>query len=48
MPVSTIIVLVGVVATFAAFTSALAWAQLQPCHAAIASEATKPRKKRPF
>jgi hypothetical protein len=41
MPVSTIIVLAGVVAVFAAFASALAWAQLQTRHAVIAGRTNK-------
>ena len=48
MPVSTIIVLAGVVAAFAAFAGALAWAQLQTRHPPFAAEATKPHKTRPF
>jgi hypothetical protein len=48
MPVSTIIALVGAVAIFAAFASALAWVQLQTRRPAIASQATRHRKKRPF
>jgi hypothetical protein len=48
MPVSTIIVLVGVVASFAAFTCALAWVQLHTRHPAIADRATRPHKRRPF
>jgi hypothetical protein len=48
MPLSTIIMLAGIVAAFAAFASALAWAQLQTRHPTIASEATRPHEKRPF
>jgi hypothetical protein len=48
MPASTIFVLVGVVAAFAAFAGVLAWAQLCTRHPAIAGEAAKPHKKRPF
>ena len=48
MPISTIIVLVGVVAAFAAFAGVMAWAQLQTSHVAISSEARRPHKKRPF
>jgi CHASE2 domain-containing sensor protein len=51
MPLTTIIVLVSVVAIFAAFASALAWAQLhqlQMHDTAIAREATRPPKKRFF
>jgi hypothetical protein len=48
MPASSIIALVSVVATFAAFAGTLAWAQLQTRHPAIAREATRPHKKRPF
>jgi hypothetical protein len=48
MPISTILVLAGVVVAFAAFAGALAWAQLYTRPAAIAGEATRPHKKRPF
>ena len=48
MPVSTTITLAGVVAAFAALASAPGWAQLQTRRPAIASEATKGCKRRPF
>jgi hypothetical protein len=48
MSVSTVIVLVGVVATFAAFASTLAWIQLQLRYPAIAGKATRPHRRRPF
>jgi uncharacterized membrane protein len=51
MPVSTMIVLAGVVAMFTIFACALAWAQLQTRHltgaAAPAGAANRP-KPRPF
>jgi hypothetical protein len=51
MPVSTVIVLAGVVAMFTVFACALAWAQLQTRHiTATHSRAavTSRPKKRPF
>jgi hypothetical protein len=48
MPASTLTVLIGMVTTFAAFASTLAWLQLQTRPHAIASKATRPHKKRPF
>jgi hypothetical protein len=49
MPVSTMIVLAGVVAMFTVFACALAWAQLQTRHIiqTRAEVASRP-KKRPF
>jgi hypothetical protein len=51
MPVSTMIVLAGVVAMFTVFACALAWAQLQTRHITgtpVPAEATSRTKKRPF
>lgn len=51
MPVSTIIVLTAVVAAFAAFAGALAWAQLHTRHLTgtpAPAAATRRPKKRPF
>jgi hypothetical protein len=51
MPVSTLIVLAGIVAAFAIFACALAWVQLQTRHPTgipvSASAAVRPRR-RPF
>ena len=48
MPVSTIVALVGVVAVFAMFASALAWTQLQTRRPRIADEVTRRPRRRPF
>jgi len=48
MPLVTIFVLVSVVVIFAVVASALAWAQLQMHDPAIAREAGRHHKKRPF
>ena len=51
MPVSTVIVLVGVVAMFAIFACALAWAQLQTRHLAdngASAPANDRMQRRPF
>ena len=51
MPVSTMIVLAGVVAMFAIFACALAWAQLQTRHLTVSpapARAISRRKRRPF
>lgn len=51
MPASTILVLAGVVAMFAAFAGALAWAQLQTRNissATTAKDTAIQPKKRPF
>jgi hypothetical protein len=49
MPVSTLIALAAVIATFAIFACALAWAQLQTRHlagiTASASVAVRPRRR---
>ncbi len=51
MPVSTMIVLAGVVAMFTVFACALAWAQLQIRHPIVSpalARAVSSRKRRPF
>lgn len=51
MPISTMIVLAGVVAMFTVFGCALAWAQLQTRHPIVSpapARAISSRKRRPF
>jgi hypothetical protein len=51
MPVSTVLVMIAVVAMFALFSIALAWAQLQTRHLTIGMSSPKADdlpKRRPF